>query len=429
MRLNPRRPLGMRLLLALLIALFGTSPARANDTQSPGVLADQMVRNFRELVLLHASEKGRLSRERTAAGQHLFYQTRLLAARLVDDTSTDPALCAALMDHLQGATEWRDVDRLALGGVMAELDSRLAPDQPCGSRIRVERAALASIRAFYNREISAILRVPGGAPGATGPAWNDYLAFLKRRQDFGAVLTAPDDATAPRAATSGERSRMVGEGARDEWTDGDLPSKTILLTFDDGPHPTYTPRVLDILKRYSIKAVFFLIGQNVGTQHGTTPPFIREPALIRRMLDEGHSIANHTYTHALLPRLGEVEMSGEIDRTEQLLTLAAGEHPGRARLFRPPYGARNDLVLSDVSQRGLRTVIWNIDSRDWADPIPHSIAQRVLDEAAREGRGIVLFHDIHQRSVEALQPAIEGLLKHGFRFARHVKGRLTLEQD
>ncbi|MEO7727193.1 MAG: polysaccharide deacetylase family protein, partial [Burkholderiales bacterium] len=134
------------------------------------------------------------------------------------------------------------------------------------------------------------------------------------------------------------------------------------------------------------------------------------------ILRAGHAVANHTYTHPFLPKLDAAQVDTEIDTTQALLLAAAPIH-GRAPLFRPPYGARNPLVLAEIAGRGLRSVIWNIDSRDWADPIPQSIAQRVFDEAGREGHGIVLMHDIHGRTVQALPRVIEGLQKRGFRFA------------
>ena len=141
-------------------------------------------------------------------------------------------------------------------------------------------------------------------------------------------------------------------------------------------------------------------------------------------------MANHTHTHPLLPKLDAVKVTDEIDRTEALLSFAtrgpAGT--GRAPLFRPPYGARNDLVLAEVTARGLRSVLWNIDSRDWADPLPRSVAHRVIDETLREGRGIVLFHDIHSRAVDALPTVIEELQKHGFKFARFDQGKLVVDE-
>ena len=420
-------------MIGVCILLVGASLSAGAQTAGPGALADELVRNFRDLVLLHESASGKLSRERAAVGQQLFFRNRQLATRLADSAHADAASCIALMDHLQSAAQWRNIDRLALGGVMAELDRRLVPDSPCLARIKVERGALASVRALYNRELSSALGAGGVATGAARPEWADYVAFIKRRvaaerdDKRGAAIDAAA-APVPAAEIAG-RMPLAQSGEQEEWTHGGLPHKSILLTFDDGPHPVYTPRVLDILARFRIKAVFFQIGQNIETALGNAAHAPRASPLIKRILAEGHSIANHSYSHPLLPKLGELAVSEEMDRTEALLSVAAGEHPGRARLFRPPYGARNDLVLADISLRGLRSVIWNIDSRDWADPIPQSIVRRVVDEALDEGRGIVLFHDIHLRSVDALQPTIEELIKRGFRFARLAEGRLVIDEQ
>ena len=315
-------------------------------------------------------------------------------------------------------------------------------DAPCARQAQNARALLGAIRARYNAEFTVALGGRSGAGGSDGGgtggsggrvAWQAYVTFLHERfagrswlPDMGAAMasveggaTPPDERVAP----------LARQGARDEWTDGGLPPRTVLLTFDDGPHPLYTPRILDILARYRVKAVFFQVGQNIGSlgTGGATPATIREPQLIERILSEGHAVANHTHTHPLLPSLDEIKLTDEIDRTEALLSAATHGHAGRANLFRPPYGARNDLVLAEVAARGLRSVLWNIDSRDWADPVSASVAHRVLTETLREGRGIVLFHDIHLRAVEALPAVIEELQKRGFRFARLSGGALVVD--
>ena len=100
-------------------------------------------------------------------------------------------------------------------------------------------------------------------------------------------------------------------------------------------------------------------------------------------------------------------------------------HKGADHRQNPCNGARNDLVLAEVTARGLRSVLWNIDSRDWADPLPRSVAHRVIEETLREGRGIILFHDIHSRAVDALPVVIEELQKRGFQFARFEQGKLV----
>jgi uncharacterized caspase-like protein len=104
----------------------------------------------------------------------------------------------------------------------------------------------------------------------------------------------------------------------------------------------------------------------------------------------------------------------EIDSTNTLLTHILG---GQPQLFRPPYGASNQGILTEIAADKMKTVIWNVDSEDWADPVPNSVAQRVVTEAEKQGRGIILFHDIHKVGVEALPTVIETLQQDGFKFA------------
>ncbi len=404
-----------------ILLLLALSPcASAQDKPGAAGLAEQLVNNFRALILLHEAHPHKLSRQDSALGQHLFHQNRMLAAALVELATGSPASCSELLQKAADEPLWKDVDRLALGGTVSELALRLPPGNPCAQGVDQARRQLSTVRAHYDREFTASLGASHGA-APPRPEWSAYLAFLRSLPTRPAQpLPEP-----PSPIDDPALRELAGEGERDEWTHADLPHLRLLLTFDDGPHPLHTPRVLDILKRYGIKAVFFQVGQNLGTLGADGTPALREPSLVRRMLDEGHVIANHTYTHALLPHLDEVRLSDEIDRTEALLVAAAGDRPGHGALFRPPYGARNDLVLAEVTARGLRSVLWNIDSRDWADPIPRSIVTRVVEEALHEGRGIVLLHDIHPRTVEALPILLDELLRRGFRFARYAEGRLV----
>ena len=430
---------------------------------SAAALADAIVDNFRRNILLHETHAVGPARRRTAAGRYLFYQNRLMAAQLTGLLAADPAACAAIFARMNQAGEWRDIDRLALGGMLTELTLQLPADAPCTAPARAAREGLQLIRARYNAEVTAALGGPVRRAGNARAAWQRYLAFLHER--FAGQVVAPELNQSVTAPLSASAAPLAQRGERDEWTDGGLPPRTVLLTFDDGPHPLYTPQILDILARYRIKAVFFQVGQNIGTLDaaGTT---LRLPHISARILAEGHVVANHTHTHALLPRLDELQLTSEIDRAEALLraatvsqvaspvqpaapvpfgaanppvqatpagqsrppgTLVQADHPGRAALFRPPYGARNDLVLAEVTARGLRSVLWNIDSRDWADPLSRSVAHRVIAETVREGRGIILFHDIHLRAVEALPAVIEDLQQRGFRFARFADGKLVVD--
>jgi peptidoglycan/xylan/chitin deacetylase (PgdA/CDA1 family) len=441
---HSNRTLGMR--IAIMAYRLGRRPwwwlictatlawthAIAQDNALPVAPADQLVENFQKLIVLHESAAGTMSHESAVGGQYLFFHNRILALQLVDAAVAAPEVCKALIGRLQTDGRWHQIDKLALGGVLSELSLRLEPDADCLAGVEKERQVLATVRNRYNLELTAALSVPRNNLSRLARAeWSNYLASLNQRFDAQALAKDLErhSKDIPSAVSNARTVIVARAGERDEWTDGSLPPKTVLLTFDDGPHPVYTRRILDILARYRIKAVFFQIGHNLGIVRPSGEVLIREPDLVRRMLAEGHSLANHSYTHPLLPRLDEIRLDDEIDRTERILASVAGAQSGATRLFRPPYGARSDLVLAEITARGLRSVLWNIDSRDWADPIPRSIAQRVLEEASREGRGIILFHDIHGRTVDALPRVIEELLQHGFKFAHFRDAKLIVDQE
>ncbi len=391
--------------------------------------AERIVENFRKLIVLHDGSTPARTPVASLAGRMLFYRNREIAAQLVEMLSRAPRngdetteqRVGRLLALFTAHTDWWDIDRIALLGVVNETRLRLPAGEAMAQQLDRKREELSLIRAAYNNEFTAAL----AARTVSGPrraGWDGYIAYLRERYPLARVIdevnaVLPEETAAP-------RSSAADAAARDEWTDGGLPPKTVLLTFDDGPHPKFTAEILQILAHYNIRAVFFQVGQNLGSVRGGRAELSRNAKLVAEILRNGHAIGNHTYTHPLLPKLAAAAIDDEIDTTQNLLEAVA---PAHAPLFRPPYGARNDLVLAEVADRGLRSVLWNIDSRDWADPIPQSIAQRVIDEAAHEGRGIILFHDIHGRSVQALPIAIEGLLKRGFRFAHWEAGELTTE--
>src|SRR5262249_55530344 len=132
-----------------------------------------------------------------------------------------------------------------------------------------------------------------------------------------------------------------------------------------------------------------------------------------RILESGSSIGNHSYSHPVLPKLDPAAYTKEIESTNALLAYILKGEPA---LFRPPYGASNEDILTKIQSDKMKTIIWNIDSEDWADPVPNSIAQRVVTEVEKQGRGIILFHDIHKRSLEVLPQIIETLQNDGFTF-------------
>jgi hypothetical protein len=115
----------------------------------------------------------------------------------------------------------------------------------------------------------------------------------------------------------------------------------------------------------------------------------------------------------LLPNLSDKEIAVEIDQTNRMLESVVNV---RTALFRSPYGGRDTKVLAAIEAHNMKSILWNIDSRDWADPVAKSIANRVVGEARRLNHGIILLHDIHERTIEALPLIIETLRGEGYRF-------------
>lgn len=176
----------------------------------------------------------------------------------------------------------------------------------------------------------------------------------------------------------------------------------VAMTFDDGPHPQNTPRLLDMLSKRNIKATFYVIGGNVD----------RYPHIARRIVAEGHEIGNHTYTHRKLTSLGSSEVRKEMQRTQDAIARATGVKP---RTMRPPYGAlRTDQRVTIMKEFGYPTILWSVDPRDWQRPGPSVVTSRIL---AGAGSGaIILAHDLHAPTVSAMPATFDGLLSRGYKF-------------
>ena len=183
----------------------------------------------------------------------------------------------------------------------------------------------------------------------------------------------------------------------------------IALTFDDGPHPYYTPQVLAILQKYGVKATFFCIGQSVAAY----------PDIVKEAHAAGHVIANHSWSHPNMALFSRSRIVSELTRTSKVIEQVIGVRP---IFFRPPYGAFSTQVLKQADCLGLKTVIWNIRATDWAKPGIDVIANRILSRSVYGG--IILLHDSggdRSQTVAALPDIIVGLQQRGFTF-------VTLEQ-
>lgn len=176
--------------------------------------------------------------------------------------------------------------------------------------------------------------------------------------------------------------------------------KTIALTFDDGPGP-YTAQLLDILDQHGAKATFFLIGSKVSAQ----------ASVVRNIQARGHQLGNHSWSHPELPKLPIDQVAGEIDRTNDAIKQATGVKP---TVMRPPYGAVNSAVLEQLRLRGMSSILWSVDTRDWADRNSDIVCSRAV--AGAHPGAIILMHDIHQTSVNAVPCILSALKQQGYSF-------------
>ncbi len=197
---------------------------------------------------------------------------------------------------------------------------------------------------------------------------------------------------------------LASEESHEVYTRIATNEKVVALTFDDGPHPRYTPMILDILAEYDAKATFFVIGRNVELygEH------------VRRAVREGHEIGNHTYGHVSPSLLSRSQLEDEILRNEGLIEEVVGEPP---ELFRPPEGYLSAAVRQVAKRDALPIILWNVDTRDWAGVAPDEIARNVMRNT--EGGSIILFHDYIAKdspTPRALKKILPQLRAAGYRF-------------
>ncbi|MBJ7258945.1 MAG: polysaccharide deacetylase family protein [Chthoniobacterales bacterium] len=188
-----------------------------------------------------------------------------------------------------------------------------------------------------------------------------------------------------------------------QYNSVDVSRRIVALTFDDGPHPELTPKLLDILRQNGVRATFYVIGRNVATY----------PDIARRIVAEGHEIANHSYNHPALTSLGAERLNQEIAGTSDAIERATGRRPTN---MRPPYGAINDRVRQAILRvHGLDVILWSCDPLDWKRPGAAVVRQRLVDGATPGG--ILLAHDIHPGTIEAVPGIIQDLKAKGYGFA------------
>ncbi|WP_277680271.1 polysaccharide deacetylase family protein [Gracilibacillus dipsosauri] len=179
----------------------------------------------------------------------------------------------------------------------------------------------------------------------------------------------------------------------------DPDGKYVALTFDDGPHRAVTPRILDALKKHDAKATFFMLGSQVEYY----------PSLANKVAEAGHEIGNHTMNHQDLTVLQPNKISEEIQQPSRIIQKATGKTP---TLLRPPYGASNDNVKQIATDLGLPVVMWSVDSFDWKSRNAAAVNEEVMSNVAPGS--IVLLHDIHSSTADALPQLLSSLEKQGY---------------
>ena len=178
----------------------------------------------------------------------------------------------------------------------------------------------------------------------------------------------------------------------------------IALTFDDGPHPRYTPLILDILEEFEIKATFFAVGSNVEAYS----------ELVKRIAAEGHELGNHTYYHNHMAKMSLEELTQDINRCNDAIEKITGKRP---RYFRPPEGVCTKNVQEICSATNTTIVMWSVDTRDWAHTPIEEIFQNVRRNT--QNGSIILMHDFigkNSPTPRALRQIIPMLLELGYEF-------------
>lgn len=221
----------------------------------------------------------------------------------------------------------------------------------------------------------------------------------------------PQSPVEPRPVVPGPVGDLAGRTLTvSSISDIQLNDKEVVLTFDDGPIPGRTNKVLDILAEYDVRATFLMVGQMAGYY----------PALAKRVVAEGHSIGSHTFNHANLRSMRYGSALNDIASGDVAVQKATGTPSG---FFRFPYLADTTPLRQDVGRRGLVILDVDIDSKDYVASSPDAIIARTMAQVRRKGKGIILMHDIHTRTAAMLPGLLSALKSEGYKVVTLQYGR------
>ena len=375
----------------------------------------------RQLIVLFADEpglKGAALEQAMAVGHQLHHERRDLVHQLnlaltklaqQGPEQRDPVI-AALLSWMEADPEVLELDRLAFRDSLRILLKPLGTDTTSSGLLLKQRlshdlAEVDRVEALVEGEYQKVFGGPGKpARGGHRDRWEAYVVELQKRVPLNTILQGK---AIPSPATG-----LQGSG---EINGTELPDKVLILSFDDGPHRVYTEEIKALLLKEGVPALFFQVGRNLGSEDAAgSIKLTHLSAITEDLVKGGFVVGNHSYTHAQLSKETGAPLDLEIRETDQLLRAIPGAH---SQLFRFPYGARTAIQLQALEPFHLRSVLWNIDSLDWADPVPSSVVDRVLKLIGHEKRGIILFHDIHDRAGKVLPVLIPKLRAEGYTFA------------
>jgi peptidoglycan/xylan/chitin deacetylase (PgdA/CDA1 family) len=190
-------------------------------------------------------------------------------------------------------------------------------------------------------------------------------------------------------------------------------SAGICLTFDDGPHPEHTPRVLDALRGHAVPATFFVVGQQAE----------KHPDLVRRIAAEGHAVAQHSYSHAEPSKTSAAKLVEEIAQTSRLLTDILGASGPHLSLFRPPKGELTAGKLLALRRLGMTVVLWNVDPRDYKAESPEQLAAWFENHPLKSG-DVVLLHDVKPHAADVIGKIARQARQRGMEFTQPLAWRI-----
>src|SRR5262252_4857101 len=226
---------------------------------------------------------------------------------------------------------------------------------------------------------------------------------VKRAKPVHSIQATPKPAASPNGEKeAAEKTPATPKEPAITFNSVHVDGPYIAMTFDDGPSATLTPKLLDILAAHHIKVTFFVLGEMVA----------EHPEILARAAREGHEIASHSWSHPNLAKMSQEGVRSQLQRTDDEIKSAAGHRP---TLFRPPYGSITERQKRWIHDEfGYDIILWDVDPLDWKRPGPAVVRSRILKET-RPG-SIVLSHDIHPGTIEAMPSTFDELEAKGFKF-------------